>query len=213
MSLLQHTQELLMKGTILGIDEVGRGCLAGPVVAACVAIDWQNLSRIQELDTKIPLRDSKKMTRKQRKEASEVLREAVLGFGIGEVSAQDIDEMNILQATFLAMKRAVDHLAHSERVPDLSLATYLIDGNAKVPGVSWNQTTVIGGDDKIFSIAAASILAKEYRDSLLEEFDTAYPEYGFAQHKGYGTKLHYAAIAKHGITPLHRKTFLKAVLH
>lgn len=208
-SLLHMTPELTLDGYIAGIDEVGRGCIAGPVVAACVVFSWKDVASLRALDDRVRIRDSKKMTRAQRKLASDLLRDAALYVGVGVVDPLVIDEINILQATFLAMKGAVQDAFRDVERGDLLQIRYFIDGNMKVPDVSWDQETIIGGDAKVFSIAAASIIAKEYRDLLMEQADVVYPNYHFGAHKGYGTQLHYAAIQKHGILPLHRKTFLK----
>lgn len=204
-------------GVVFGIDEAGRGCLAGPVVAACVAFDWTKPDEVAVLNDRVVIRDSKLMTRAQRQEAAQAIQEVAMAWGVGVVDAATIDDINILQATFEAMRRAVRDLrgdgSWEKRgmVRDAGTinARYLVDGNKKVPGVDWHQEAIIDGDAKVFSIAAASILAKEHRDSLMDAVHAAYPDYAFDRHKGYGTKAHYAAIAAHGVTPLHRKTFLK----
>lgn len=178
---------------IAGVDEAGRGPLAGPVCAAAVILP-ENLS--------IPgLNDSKKLSDKQRRALFPVITEAAVAYGIAFSSEQEVDEINILQATFLAMKRAIEQL---QVRPDL----LLIDGNRncdfKIP-----SETVIRGDSLSASIAAASVLAKVTRDNYMLEQAVNYPEYGFDIHKGYGTKAHYAAIEKYGHCPLHRISFLK----
>ena len=180
-------------GLICGVDEAGRGPLAGPVCAAAV---------ILPRDLVIPgLNDSKKLTDKKRRELYDVIISSAEAYGIGFASEQEIDEINILQATFLAMKRALDQL---QICPELAL----VDGN-RDPGFSIPAKTVVKGDSLSANIAAASILAKVTRDRLLEELDEQYPEYGFAVHKGYGTKKHYEALREHGPSPVHRMTFLK----
>ena len=178
---------------ICGVDEAGRGPLAGPVCAAAVILP-------EHID--IPgLNDSKKLTDKRRRELFPVIQEQAVAYGIAFASEQEIDEINILQATFLAMQRAIDMLPVK---PDLAL----IDGNrAKDFGVP--VKTVIKGDSLSASIAAASILAKVTRDNLMVELAEKYPEYGFEIHKGYGTKAHYAALREHGACPIHRQSFLK----
>jgi ribonuclease HII len=205
-SLLLHTPERSRGGSIAGIDEVGRGCVAGPVVAACVVFSWDSFSELEALDRRVRIRDSKLMTRAQRTLGAELIREHALFVGVGLVEADVIDEINILQATFEAMRLAQKAAGCP---PD---TFYFIDGNKTVPEVSWRQKAVVDGDAQIFSIAAASIIAKEYRDSLMERLHEQYPSYFFAKHKGYGTKEHYAAIQAHGILPVHRKTFLKRFL-
>ncbi len=180
-------------GPVCGVDEAGRGPLAGPVCAAAV---------ILPLDCSIPgLNDSKKLTEKKREALFPIICEKAVAWGIGWASAEEIDEINILQATFLAMKRAVEELA-----PQPGWA--LIDGN-RMPPLAIPGETVVKGDAQCASIAAASILAKVSRDRLLREWDEAYPQYGFGKHKGYGTKAHYEAIQAYGLLPIHRRSFLK----
>lgn len=180
-------------GPVCGIDEAGRGPLAGPVCAAAV---------ILPLNCHIDgLNDSKKLTEKKREALFPLIQEKALAWGIGWASAEEIDAINILQATFLAMKRAVEQLS-------VQPGWALVDGN-RMPPLDVPGETVVKGDAQCASIAAASILAKVSRDRLLEEWDTLYPEYGFAKHKGYGTKAHYDAILRHGVLPIHRKSFLK----
>lgn len=178
---------------ICGVDEAGRGPLAGPVCAAAV---------ILPVGAVIPgLDDSKKLTEKKREALYDVIKETAVSYGIAFASEKEIDEMNILNATFLAMKRAVEKLGVK---PDLAL----IDGNKK-PHTGINEVTVIKGDGKSMSIAAASVLAKVTRDRYMIELDKKYPQYEFKKHKGYGTKLHYEKILEYGISDVHRKTFLK----
>ena len=178
---------------VCGVDEAGRGPLAGPVCAAAVMLP-------PELE--IPgLNDSKKLTDKKRRELYDIITARAVSYGIAFASEQEIDEINILQATFLAMERAMQALSPQ---PELAL----IDGNrAKDFGLP--VRTIVKGDSLSASIAAASILAKVTRDRLMEEYDAQYPQYGFAVHKGYGTKRHYAALREFGPSPIHRKTFLK----
>ena len=175
--------------TVCGVDEAGRGPLAGPVCAAAVI-----LPKGLVIDG---LNDSKKLTDKKRRELYDVITQSAVSYGI----AMAIYEINILQATFLAMQRALDKLAVK---PDLAL----IDGNrAKDFGLP--VRTIVKGDSLSSSIAAASILAKVTRDRLMEQLDAQYPQYGFAVHKGYGTRRHYAALREYGPCELHRRTFLK----
>ena len=191
-------KEILGKGftAVCGVDEAGRGPLAGPVCAAAV---------ILKPDTEINgLNDSKKLSEKKREELYSVITEKAVAYSIAFASVEEIEELNILGATFLAMRRAVEGLC-----PNADFA--IIDGNRE-PKLDVPAMTVIKGDSKSMSVAAASILAKVTRDKLLLEYDKKYPEYGFAAHKGYGTKAHYEAIAAHGITEIHRKSFLKNVL-
>jgi len=178
---------------VCGIDEAGRGPLLGPVYAAAV---------ILPLDLEIEgLNDSKKLSEKKRERLFDVIREKAVAYGIGSASAEEIDTVNILQATFLAMKRAYEALP-------IPAGWALVDGN-KMPPLPVPGEPIVKGDAQCASIAAASILAKVSRDRVLRELDLKYPEYGFAKHKGYGTKAHYEAIKQYGILPEHRKTFLK----
>ncbi len=181
---------------VCGVDEAGRGPLAGPVCAAAVILDS---------DTEIlGLNDSKKLTEKKRELLFDVITDKAVAYSVAYASVQEIEEFNILGATFLAMKRAIQGL----KIPaDFAI----IDGN-RLPELSIPAQAVIKGDSKSMSVAAASVLAKVSRDRLLLEYDKKYPEYGFSSHKGYGTKAHYEAIAKHGITEIHRKSFLKGVI-
>ena len=178
---------------ICGVDEAGRGPLAGPVCAAAV---------ILPPDIEIPgLNDSKKLSDKKRRELFPVIMEKAVAYGIGIADHQEIDEINILQATFLAMERAIVQLTVK---PELAL----IDGNrAKDFGIP--VRTVVHGDSLSASIAAASVLAKVTRDDMMLQMAQAYPCYGFEIHKGYGTKAHYQALTELGMSPIHRKTFLK----
>lgn len=189
---------------VIGVDEVGRGCLAGPVVAGAVVFDWSKPESITELGKRFPIRDSKTLSRKQRQETSKAIRSVALAVGIAEIDATIIDEINILQATLRAMRGAVEDVG--SRTSEVARIV-LVDGNQPIPSLNFPQETVINGDAKIFSIAAASIVAKEYRDALMEGFDETIPGYGFSSHKGYGTKVHVEAICRLGLTPIHRKTF------
>ena len=178
---------------ICGVDEAGRGPLAGPVCAAAVVLPK---------GLEIPgLTDSKKLTDKKRRELFPIIQEQAIAYGIGLASHEEIDEINILQATYLAMERA---LAQLHTKPDIALG----DGNrAKDFGLP--VRTVVKGDSLSANIAAASVLAKVTRDNLMLELAQQYPEYGFEVHKGYGTKAHYEALRQYGASPIHRVTFLK----
>ena len=178
---------------ICGIDEAGRGPLAGPVCAAAVILP-------ERLD--IPgLNDSKKLTDKKRRELFPIIEEQALAYGIGWASQEEIDDINILQATFLAMSRAVEQLNIR---PDLAL----VDGN-RAPTLDLPVETVVKGDSLSASIAAASVLAKVSRDDVMLRMAEEYPGYGFEVHKGYGTKAHYEALRTFGPSPIHRRHFLK----
>lgn len=191
-------KELINEGynIVCGIDEAGRGPLAGPVCAAAV---------ILPVDAEIDgLNDSKKLSEKKREVLFDVIKEKAISYSIALVDEKTIDEINILQATFLAMRNAVENL-------EIKPQAALIDGNRN-PGLDIYERTVVKGDGKSMSIAAASILAKVTRDRYMLELDEKYPEYEFKKHKGYGTKLHYECLEKYGISPVHRKTFLKKIL-
>ena len=179
--------------SICGVDEAGRGPLAGPVCAAAVILP-------PHVD--IPgLNDSKKLSDKKRRELYPVILEKAVAYGIALVDHKEIDEINILQATYAAMRQAIAQLAVK---PELAL----VDGN-RASDFGVPVETVVKGDSRSASIAAASILAKVTRDNVMLEMAQQYPEYGFEIHKGYGTKAHYAALEQHGASPIHRMTFLK----
>lgn len=180
---------------VCGIDEAGRGPLAGPVFAAAVILP--------ENCTIEGINDSKKLTPKKRESLFDEIQAGALAYGIGFATEEEIDSINILQATFLAMKRACGKLKIR---PDLAL----VDGN-RMPELGVETRTIIKGDALSASIAAASILAKVSRDRLLCEIDKIYPQYGFAKHKGYGTAFHVEMLQKYGPCPVHRKTFLKKI--
>ena len=179
-----------------GCDEAGRGCLAGPVVAAAV---------ILKKDKDYPeLNDSKQLTEKKRMLLRELVMQEALSWGVGIVSPQEIDKINILNASFLAMHRALDQL---KLQPEL----LLIDGNRFNPYKKVKHVCIVGGDAKYQSIAAASILAKTTRDMMMQDYDKQYPQYNWKKNKGYPTLEHKQAIADYGTTPLHRMTFNMAI--
>jgi ribonuclease HII len=191
-----HERALARQGftRIAGCDEVGRGPLAGPVVAASVILP-------PDCDATLFV-DSKQLSHKRRLELFQLLGEIKAAIGIGIVSVEKIDEINILQASLLAMKRAVDQLAASGAAPDF----ILVDGKFEIP-LPTPQVPLIKGETKSGSIAAASIVAKVTRDAIMDRLDAQYPAYGFARHKGYPTSRHRQAIATHGVSLVHRKTF------
>ena len=180
---------------IAGVDEVGRGPFAGPVVCAAVILPLEKKNLIEGID------DSKKLKEGERERLAELIKERAIAYKICEVDNKTIDRINILQATKLCMKQAVEGLAVE---PDV----VFVDGNFKID-ITFPQQTLIKGDALSYSIGAASILAKVYRDRLMCEFDKIYPQYGFAQHKGYGTKMHRDAIREYGLCEIHRRTFIK----
>lgn len=181
---------------VCGVDEAGRGPLAGPVCAAAVILPQGLIIE--------GLNDSKKLSEKKREMLYDKVTENALAWSVAFASEAEIDEINILQATFLAMKRAVDGLG-------IKADYALIDGN-RMPPLDIDGETVIKGDSLSMSIAAASIIAKVTRDRLMLEIDKEYPQYLFSQHKGYGTALHYEMLEKHGVSPVHRRSFLKKIL-
>lgn len=195
--------ELMDKGysLIAGVDEVGRGPLAGPVVAAACIFD-------RDVDI-VGIDDSKKLSEKKREQFFDEIKDKALAYGIGEASCEVIDEINILEATKLAMKRAIDEADKMLDSKGRDRIQIVIFDAVKINDLKKEQMSVIKGDQTYFSVAAASILAKVTRDNLMKEYDKVYPEYGFASNKGYGTKAHYEGIKKAGITEIHRKSFLK----
>lgn len=192
-------KEALQKGYkfVCGVDEAGRGPLAGPVCAAAVILPEN--CEIEGLN------DSKKLSEKKRELLFDIIIEKAISYSIAYGSLEEIEEYNILEATYIAMNRAITGLAQKA---DFAL----IDGNRVPKGITIPCETVVKGDSKSYSIAAASILAKVTRDRLMLEYDKKYPEYLFAQHKGYGTKAHYEAIKQYGVCEIHRLSFLKNVL-
>ena len=195
MDLWEIENQILDAGTapVCGVDEAGRGPLAGPVCAAAVILPRGLI---------LPgLNDSKKLTEKRREALYEPIMESAVAYGIAFATVEEIEALNILQATFLAMNRAIAALS-------VAPALALIDGN-RDSGIEVPSRCVIGGDGRCASIAAASILAKVTRDRYMYEMAEQYPEYGFDRHKGYGTAAHYAALRAHGPSPIHRLSFLK----
>lgn len=181
---------------ICGIDEVGRGPLAGPVVAGAVILP-------KDCDI-LYLNDSKQLSEKKREELYDVIMEKAVSVGLGYVAPERIDEINILQATYEAMREAISKLSPQ---PDL-----LLNDAVTIPKVAIKQVPIIKGDAKSISIAAASIVAKVTRDRLMVDYDSIFPEYGFASNKGYGAAVHLEALRKYGPTPIHRKSFIKNLI-
>ncbi len=189
------------EGYIGGIDEAGRGPLAGPVVAACAVLP-------ESFDV-LGVDDSKKLSQKKREELYDIITEKALAWGVGIADNETIDEINILQATKKSMKEAAEKAGEMlRRKKGCRIDVLLLDA-ASLEGVDIRQESVIKGDAKSLSIAAASIIAKVTRDRMMIDYHEQYPHYGFDSNKGYGTKAHYEGIYKYGITPIHRKTFLK----
>jgi len=179
-------------GIVCGVDEAGRGCLAGPVTAAAVVLP-------ADFDVSV-LNDSKKLTAKRREELFEMLQQSGALIAVSSSNAQVIDSINILQATFAAMKRAVTNLPMT---PDI----VLVDGDKEIPKLELNQRAIIGGDAEVPEIMAASIMAKVTRDAIMEGLAELYPVYGFERNKGYGTRQHVAALDEHGPCSYHRRSF------
>lgn len=191
-SLMVYERRFADKGRIAGIDEVGRGPLSGPVVACAVILPTDH--RI------LYLNDSKKLSEKKREELYEVIMQEAVSVGLGMETPETIDQINILQATYSAMRKAIAALDPP--------AQFLLNDAVTIPHVSIPQCPIVHGDALSVSIAAASIVAKVTRDRLMEDYDRLYPEYGFARNKGYGTAEHIAAIKTHGPCPIHRRSFI-----
>lgn len=201
MELNYELNKLNLYQLVIGCDEVGRGPLAGPVVAGAVALD-KNITKLRSTFKLWNLViDSKKLSPKKRDLVAAELR-ATFKWAITEIDVSIIEEINILQASLLAMSKASQALAKDN--PSVFL---VLDGNKLIPNCVFPQEAVIGGDGQIFAIAAASIIAKVHRDNLMTKFDDLYPGYDFAKHKGYGTLNHRQAIAKLGLSPIHRPSF------
>lgn len=228
----EKEKELALLGYrfVIGVDEAGRGPLCGPVVAAAVALKnpfvvealagkqefGSSTSKIEEEgqeDTKMwnLVRDSKKLSEKQRERVFDFIHNN-FDVGIGIINAETIDRVNILQATFLAMKAALSNLRLTTNNLQPEKCYLLVDGNQTIPNCSYKQEAVIGGDGMVKSIAAASIIAKVTRDRMMNEYDREYPGYGFAKHKGYGTKIHMDALRRLGPSPIHRMSFKPVLL-
>ena len=203
MTHLTHEHRLRAQGfdRIVGVDEVGRGPLAGPVVAAAVVLPLDQPERLEKLEG---LTDSKKLSPRRRQHYFGLIQSCAVDYGLGIVSAPVIDRINILQATFLAMDRAVRGLEQADYL--------LIDGNKTLPRYGGPQEAIVKGDAASLSIAAASVLAKVTRDQIMAALDTHYPDYGFAQHKGYPTAQHRTAVLSQGLSPQHRRSFCQRLL-
>jgi ribonuclease HII len=200
--------ETKFDGPVCGLDEVGRGPLAGPVMAACVYIP----PHVAPLPFTAHIHDSKKLSAQKRAELAPLIRAHCI-WGLGSASVDEIDQINILQATFLAMQRAFDGMIRSaDEQMGLKIIHALVDGN-RAPKLPVPLTCVIKGDQTSLSIAAASIIAKVARDELMADLAVTYPEYGWADNAGYGTAAHLAALITHGLTPHHRRTFAPVRTH
>lgn len=194
---------------IIGCDEVGRGALAGPIVAAAALYKIDGLLDIEEAWIS-QVRDSKRLSQSKRVDLDKKIRNSVVNFGIGKVSNKEIDKNNIHQANLSSIHQAVKEiLKNLSRNSKIFLA---IDGRFAVPELHIKQEAVVNGDDSVFAISAASIIAKVYRDNLMMKLDSKFPEYGFGEHKGYGTAKHIDAIKKYGVTDIHRKSFCRNIV-
>jgi ribonuclease HII len=185
---------------IAGVDEAGRGPLAGPVVAAAVTLKPEMAEEFFAVKELNDIKDSKLLPEKKREELFNIIKDNFFEIGVGVCDHETIDRINIYQATFLAMKKALSSLKHKPNY-------VMLDGRAAIPSFSLKQETIVNGDAFVLSIAAASIIAKVTHDRLIAKLAEQYPQYGFANHKGYGTKEHLAALKKYGPTPFHRKSF------
>ncbi len=195
----EHKHWLSGKNVICGVDEVGRGALAGPVVVVAVVFK-------SEVEIVLPIRDSKTLSRRQREKLAPEIKKMALAYSYGLQSAEQVDNLGIVKATHLAAVRAIESL-------NLPIDFVLMDGKQKITGYDDDkQEAIVRGDQQSYSIAAASILAKVYRDQLMFDFQKKYPEYGFETHVGYGTKRHIEAIKRYGLCPLHRRSFVKNIL-
>jgi len=201
--MIQEEKRLWKKGYkyVVGIDEAGRGPLAGPVMASAVFIPQKYFKQAREIKN---VRDSKQLNETKRKEVfNEIMKNKNIKWGAGSVSEKIIDKINILQATKLAMIKAIKNL---EKKNKIKVDYLILDGKMKLD-IDIDQKSIIKGDDKVFSISMASIIAKIKRDELMIKYDKLYPQYNFKKHKGYGTKEHIDNIKKHGISNIHRKSF------
>jgi len=198
---------LLTVGKILkiGIDEAGRGPLAGPVVSAAVIIEH----RIEGV------KDSKKLIPKKRFLLFNEIINHAIAFGVGTASVEEIESLNILNATFLSMRRAIDSLllSYTKQFGEIYPEDFivLVDGNKPIPDIPFKVKAIVNGDNLIYEISCASIIAKVYRDNIMVALANAYPQYGFEKNKGYGTKEHFEALKKFGISPVHRKKFVRGL--
>lgn len=201
--MIQEEKRLWKKGYkwVAGIDEAGRGPLAGPVFAAAVLVLEKDFKKAKKIDS---VRDSKKLKEAKREEVfSDLIKSKEIKWGIGMVSEKVIDRINILQATKLAMVKAVKDL---EKKNGVKVDFIILDGKMRID-IDIEQKSIVKADDKVFSVSAASIIAKVSRDNLMENYDKKYPKYNFKKHKGYGTGEHLKMIKKYGICEIHRKTF------
>ena len=202
----KYERELFEQGVLYvgGVDEVGRGPLAGPVVTACVILP-------SDFDV-LGVDDSKKLSDKKRRELDVLIREKALAYGYGMRDNETIDRINILNATKEAMKDAISEAAMMLEIKHRAKLGHVLIDAVRLDGLDYPETPIVKGDQQSISIAAASIIAKVKRDDMMIAYASKYPGYAFEKNKGYGTKAHYDGIREHGITPIHRKSFLKNIL-
>jgi ribonuclease HII len=191
---------------VVGLDEAGRGPLAGPVVAGAVVIFPEAIENIRKNPIYNLIRDSKTLSFRQRERTFDFIVDN-FPFGVGWSDHKTVDRINILQAAFLAMKKAISDL---KRKLENDIEIVLLDGRSPIPNITLKQENIVSGDKHIFSISAASIVAKVIRDRMMMEFHEKFPQYHFNKHKGYGTKMHFEMIGRHGLCEIHRKSFAKS---
>lgn len=194
-----ETELVRLGSSVLGIDEVGRGCWAGPVCAGAVALDYEKLQKLNRKSRAL-IRDSKMLSGEKRREAIPIIESISISFGIGWADVEEVETLGLQPAIFTAMRRAIT-------LSQINATVILIDGKLKIPDISCQQMSVVKGDSLCYAIAAASILAKEARDDWMRKAADLYPDYGFANHVGYGTKQHQAGLKRSGLCPLHRRNF------
>ena len=209
---LTEEEKLWHRGyAVIGVDEVGMGPLAGPVIAVAVMIRAKTAKEMKDL-VALGVRDSKMLSEKKRERIFEVLAaHPLVAWGHGSVDEKTVDEINVLQAGLQAMRQAVAHLCAERKDTEEGRLFLCVDGTRIIPDIIADQRAIIGGDAKVFSIACASVIAKVLRDRMMNDYAKQYPEYGFEKHKGYGTKMHFEMISKYGPCPIHRKSFLGSV--
>lgn len=212
--MFKHEKQKLQQNysIVIGCDEVGRGALAGPVVACAVAFGIPELESMNKELWAKEVTDSKLLSPEKRSMLASHIRKSSLGFGIGSVSHKQIDKLNIHNASLLAMQRAVKNLLKKVSHATPQKIFIYVDGKFIVPKLEYEQLAVVGGDGKIFSVSSASIIAKVHRDNLMMKLHNKFPVYNFAQHKGYGTLQHRNAIKKHGLSDIHRPTFCSKII-
>ena len=209
---LTEEEKLWRRGyAVAGVDEVGMGPLAGPVIAVAVMIRATSAKEIEDIMA-LGIRDSKMLSEKKRESIFEALTtHELVVWGQGSVDEKMVDEINVLQSGLRAMQEAVTHLCAQKKNAEDERLFLCVDGTRIVPNIVADQKAIIKGDAKVLSIACASVIAKVLRDRMMNDYAKQYPEYGFEKHKGYGTKMHMENIIKYGLCPIHRRSFLKSI--